>query len=77
MRWSDTEGSHVQRRGTNLTAPILPARAKGHRAERLQEIQAKAPFSPGINEAVSTVTGTYQGTRTTGQAYVEQLGIWK
>ena len=35
------------------------------------------PVSPGINEAASTVTGTYQGKPTTGQAYVEQLGIWK
>jgi hypothetical protein len=43
----------------------------------LQEIQAKVPFSPGINEASSTVTGTYRGKRTTGQAFVEQLGIWK
>jgi predicted secreted hydrolase len=43
----------------------------------LQEIQAGAPFSPGINEAASTVAGTYLDRPVTGQAYVEQLGIWK
>jgi hypothetical protein len=43
----------------------------------LQEIRAKAPFSPGIDEAASTVTGTYGGKRTTGQAFVEQFGSWK
>jgi predicted secreted hydrolase len=30
-----------------------------------------------VNEAASAVTGTYQGKRTTGQAFVEQFGIWK
>jgi predicted secreted hydrolase len=43
----------------------------------LQEIQAQQPFSPGINEAASTVTGSYQGQPVTGVAYVEQMGIWK
>jgi predicted secreted hydrolase len=43
----------------------------------LQEIQAKAPFSPGIDEAAATVTGSYQGEHVTGKVYVEQLGIWK
>jgi predicted secreted hydrolase len=43
----------------------------------LQEVQAGLPFTPGINEAASTVTGTYQGKPVTGQAYVEQFGIWK
>jgi predicted secreted hydrolase len=53
---------------TTLTVTATPA---------LQEIQAKVPFSPGINEAASRVTGIYEGKPTTGQAYVEQLGIWK
>jgi predicted secreted hydrolase len=52
---------------TNFTVTATPP---------LQEIQAHVPFSPGINEAASTVTGIYQGKRTTGQAFVEQLGIW-
>jgi hypothetical protein len=43
----------------------------------LQEIQAHAPFSPGINEAASIVAGSYQGQPVIGNAYVEQLGIWK
>jgi hypothetical protein len=38
---------------------------------------AGAPFSPGINEAASTVAGTYLDRPITGQAYVEQFGIWK
>jgi predicted secreted hydrolase len=43
----------------------------------LQEIQANQPFTPGINEAASTVTGNYQGEPITGLAYVEQFGTWK
>jgi predicted secreted hydrolase len=43
----------------------------------LQEIHAGAPFSPGINEAASSVTGTSLGRRVTGAAYVEQFGVWK
>jgi predicted secreted hydrolase len=57
--------------------PSLNARLTVTATPTLQEIQAGAPFSPGINEADSTVTGTYQGTYVTGRAYVEQLGIWK
>ena len=53
---------------TRLTVTATPA---------LQEIQAKQPFSPGVNEAASTVTGGYQGKPITGLAYVEQFGIWK
>jgi predicted secreted hydrolase len=53
---------------TTLTVTATPT---------LQEIQAHVPFSPGINEAASTVTGIYQGRPVVGQAYVEQLGIWK
>ena len=53
---------------TSLTVTATPT---------LQEIQAKQPFSPGVNEAASTVTGSYQGKPITGLAYVEQFGIWK
>jgi predicted secreted hydrolase len=57
--------------------PSLKTRLTVTATPTLQEIQAKMPVSPGINEAAATVAGTYQGKRTTGQAYVEQLGIWK
>jgi predicted secreted hydrolase len=57
--------------------PSLDTRLTVTATPTLQEIQARAPFSPGINEAASTVTGTYQGRPTTGLAYVEQFGIWK
>jgi predicted secreted hydrolase len=53
---------------TRLTVTATPT---------LQEIQAHDPFSPGINEAASTVTGSYQGQPVTGRAYVEQMGNWK
>ena len=43
----------------------------------LQEIQAGLPFTPGINEADSSATGTYQGKAVSGGVYVEQFGIWK
>jgi predicted secreted hydrolase len=52
---------------TTLTVTATPT---------LQEIQARSPFTPGIDEAASTVTGVYQGRPVTGQAYVEQFGIW-
>jgi predicted secreted hydrolase len=42
----------------------------------LQEVQAGVPFTPGINEAASTVTGVSGGRPVSGQAYVEQFGIW-
>jgi predicted secreted hydrolase len=53
---------------TTLTVTATPT---------LQEIQAGLPFTPGIDEAASTVTGGYDGTRVSGHAYVEQFGIWK
>jgi hypothetical protein len=53
---------------TTLTVTATPT---------LQEIQAKAPFTPGIDEAASTVTGLDQGRPVTGQAYVEQFGVWR
>jgi predicted secreted hydrolase len=52
---------------TTLTVTATPT---------LQEIQARSPFTPGIDEAASTVTGTYHGLPVTGLAYVEQFGIW-
>jgi predicted secreted hydrolase len=57
--------------------PSLHTRLTVTATPDLQEIQAKTPLTPGINEAASTVTGTYQGTPVTGLAYVEQFGIWK
>ena len=42
----------------------------------LQEIQSGQPFTPGIDEADSSVRGTYQGRPVTGEAYVEQFGRW-
>lgn len=57
--------------------PSLHARLTVTARPVLQEIQNGAPFSPGINEADSSVTGTYLGHRVTGLAYVEQFGIWK
>jgi predicted secreted hydrolase len=57
--------------------PSLKTRLTVKATPTLQEIRAGAPFSPGINEAASTVAGIYRGKRTTGQAYVEQFGIWK
>jgi hypothetical protein len=43
----------------------------------LQEIQVGVPFTPGINEADSSATGTEQGKAVSGKVYVEQFGIWK
>ncbi|MEA2160318.1 MAG: hypothetical protein QOD66_2698 [Solirubrobacteraceae bacterium] len=57
--------------------PSLKTRLTVTATPTLQEIQARLPFTPGIDEAASTATGTYQGKRTTGQAFVEQFGIWK
>jgi predicted secreted hydrolase len=57
--------------------PSLPAKLTVTARPVLQEIHAGAPFSPGINEAASSITGTYFGRRVTGSAYVEQFGIWK
>jgi predicted secreted hydrolase len=57
--------------------PSLHARLTVTARPVLQEIQYGLPLSPGINEADSAVRGTYLGHQVTGQAYVEQLGIWK
>ena len=57
--------------------PSLHARLIVTAQPVLQEIQSGAPFSPGINEAAASVGGTYLGQPVTGQAYVEQFGIWK
>lgn len=43
----------------------------------LQEVQTGIPFTPGIDEADSTVRGSYLGHAVTGTAVVEQFGIWK
>jgi Lipocalin-like domain len=48
--------------------PSLHTRLTVTATPDLQEIQAGAPFTPGINEAASAVTGTYQGTPVTGLA---------
>jgi predicted secreted hydrolase len=42
----------------------------------LQEMEVGLPWSPGINEAASSTYGTYQGRPVTGEAFVEQYGIW-
>ena len=57
--------------------PSLGARLTVTAKPVLQEIQAGFPFSPGINEASSVVTGVYQGRAVTGRVYVEQFGNWK
>ncbi|WP_261565674.1 lipocalin-like domain-containing protein [Frankia gtarii] len=67
-KWTVEIPSLAKRGRTTLTVTATPT---------LQEIQAGLPFTPGINEAASTVTGTVDGTHVTGQAYVEQFGIWK
>ena len=56
--------------------PALQAKLTVTAKPVLQEIDAGAPFTPGINEADSTVSGTYLGRPVAGQAYVEQFGIW-
>jgi predicted secreted hydrolase len=73
---SPTTGQRYAGKWT-VEIPSLKTRLTVTATPTLQEIQAKAPFSPGINEAVSTVRGTYQGKHNTGHAFVEQLGIWK
>jgi predicted secreted hydrolase len=57
--------------------PDLKTRLTVTASPVLQEIQTYSPVSPGIDEATSAVTGTYQGGHVTGRAYVEQFGIWK
>jgi predicted secreted hydrolase len=52
----------------NLTVTAKPV---------LQEINNGPSFTPGIDEAASSVRGTYLGRPVAGQAYVEQFGIWK
>lgn len=42
----------------------------------LQEIPTRLPWAPGLNEAVASVHGTYQGRPVTGDALVEQMGHW-
>jgi predicted secreted hydrolase len=73
---SPTTGQRYAGKWT-VDIPSLKARLTVTATPTLQEIQAKAPFTPGINEAASTVTGVYQGKPTAGKAYVEQFGIWK
>jgi predicted secreted hydrolase len=43
----------------------------------LQEVVAGVPFTPGINESDASVHGTYQNKPVSGEAYVEQFGIWQ
>jgi predicted secreted hydrolase len=57
--------------------PTLQAKLNITAKPVLQEIDAGAPFSPGINEAAASVAGTYAGRPVTGLAYVEQFGIWR
>ncbi len=73
---SPTTGQRYAGKWT-VEIPSLNTRLTVTAKPTLQEIQAGAPFSPGINEAASTVTGIYQGRPITGLAYVEQFGIWK
>jgi predicted secreted hydrolase len=73
---SPTTGQRYAGKWT-VQIPSLKARLTVTATPTLQEIQAGAPFSPGINEAASTVTGTYQGEPVNGKVYVEQFGIWK
>jgi hypothetical protein len=60
-----------------VEVPSLQTRLTVTAKPVLQEIDAGAPFSPGINEAAATVAGTYAGRPVTGLAYVEQFGIWR
>ena len=57
--------------------PSLQAKLTVTAKPVLQEIDSGAPFSPGINEAASVVTGTYLGRPVAGESYVEQFGMWK
>jgi predicted secreted hydrolase len=76
FRTSRATGQRYAGRWT-VEIPALQARLTVTARPVLQEIDAGAPFTPGINEAASTVAGTYLGRRVTGEAYVEQFGIWK
>ena len=60
-----------------VTIPTLNTELVVTASPVLQEIQANQPFTPGINEADSSVRGTYEGRPVTGEAYVEQFGVWK
>ncbi|MEA2590031.1 MAG: hypothetical protein QOH66_2958 [Actinomycetota bacterium] len=73
---SPTTGQRYAGKWT-VEIPSLKTRLTVTATPTLQEIQAKQSFSPGINEAASTVTGSYQGEPIAGKAYVEQVGIWK
>ena len=73
---SPTTGQRYAGKWT-VTIPALNTRLVVTARPVLQEIQANQPFTPGINEADSSVRGTYQGRPVTGDAYVEQFGIWK
>ena len=43
----------------------------------VQEMEVGLPWSPGINEAAGSTYGTYQGRPVTGEAFVEQYGLWQ
>jgi predicted secreted hydrolase len=60
-----------------VTIPSLDAKLIVTDKPVLQEIQSQTPFSPGINEAVGSVYGSYHGQPVTGDAYVEQFGRWQ
>ena len=76
FRTSPTTGQRYAGKWT-VEIPSLNTRLTVTATPTLQEIQAHAPFSPGINEAASIVAGSYEGQPVAGNAYVEQLGIWK
>ncbi|WP_254641810.1 lipocalin-like domain-containing protein [Streptomyces sp. BV129] len=73
---SPTTGQHYAGKWT-VSIPSMNTKLTVTAKPALQEIQANMPFTPGINEADSSVSGTYQGRPVTGQAYVEQFGHWK
>ena len=73
---SPTTGQRYAGKWT-VEIPSLKTRLTVTATPTLQEFQVNQPFSPGINEAASTVAGSYQGEPITGLAYVEQFGIWK
>jgi predicted secreted hydrolase len=76
FRTSHVTGQRYAGRWT-VEIPTLQAKLTVTAKPVLQEINAGAPFSPGINEAASTVAGTYLGRPVKGQAYVEQFGRWR
>lgn len=53
--------------------PALAATLQVSASPRLQEIQDDG----GIYEGDSAITGSFEGSPVTGQAYVEQLGDWQ